>query len=164
MRVKLRVALRDFIVLALKKRHYSLGTRDCCTDAGFLDGLIHCPADMQALQRAKNEKRVVALGHYKHHALGTTRYVYCVFPTKLARIIQFDGRQGQLHIPFGTPEHPDCRGLTPEQLEGMDFKQLDLSDFIEDVTAKTTLPADNASDAPNAAHVEALFKKEAAYD
>ena len=143
---------------------YLLGTRDCCTDNGFLDGLIHCPAEMQPLQQAKNEKRVVELGHYKHHVFGTTRYVYCVFPTKLARIIQFDGRQGQLHIPFGTPKYPDCRGLTPEQLESMDFKQFDLSEFIQDVTDKTTLPADNASDTPNTAHVESMFDRGIPHD
>ena len=143
---------------------YWLGSRDCCTDNGFLDGLLQCPASMQPLQRAKNEKRVVDLGHYKHKKLGTTRYVYCVFPTKLARIIQFQGRQGQLHIPFGTPKYPDCRGLTPEQLEHMDFKQFDLSEFIEDVTNKTTLPADNASDAPNATHAQSLHEKGLPHD
>ena len=143
---------------------HPLGSRNCCTDSGFLDGLMHCPPEMQQLQRAKVEKRFIPLGDYWDDLYGSKRYVYCVFPTKLARIIQFQGRQGQLHIPFGTPKHPDCRGLTPEQLEHMDFKQFDLSEFIADVTNKTTLPADNASDAPNAIHAESLFEKGLPHD
>lgn len=143
---------------------YRLGLRDCCTDDGLLDGLIRCPSSMQVLQRAKNEKRVIALGRYKPHRFSNTRHVYCVFPTKLARIIQFYGRQGQLHILFGTPKHPDCRGLTPEQLESMHFDQLNLSEFIQDVRDKTRLPADNAQDGPNAARVESLFQQGRAHD
>lgn len=149
---------------ALKCVTHPLGTRDCCTDSGFLEGLMHCPPDMQLLQRAKVENRVIALGDYWDDVYGSKRYVYCVFPTQLARIIQFQGRQGQLHIPFGTPKHPDCRGLTPEQLEHMDFSQFDLSAFIQDVTQKTMLPADNASDAPNATHVESMFEKGVPHD
>lgn len=143
---------------------HPLGMRDCCTDTGFLDGLMQCPPDMQVLQRGNVEHRVIALGDYWDDVFGSKRYAFCVFPTKLARIIQFQGRQGQLHKSFGTPKHPDCSGLTPEQLEHMDFNQFDLSEFIQDVTNKTSLPADNAGDAPNATHVESLFQKGESHD
>jgi hypothetical protein len=143
---------------------YRLGLRNCCTDDGLLDGLIRCPASMQVLQRAKNEKRVIALGSYKPHRFSNVSYVYCVFPTKLARIIQYDGRQGQLHKMFGTPKYPDCSGLTPEQLESMDFAQFNLSEFIQDVTDKTSLPADNVAEAPNVAHVESLYQQGRSHD
>ena len=143
---------------------YRLGLRNCCTDDGLLDGLISCPASMQVLQRAKNEKRVIALGRYKPHRFSNDRHVYCVFPTKLARIIQYYGRQGQLHKLFGTPKHPDCSGLTPDQLESMNFSLFDLSEFIQDVKDKTSIPADNRGDAPNAAHVESLHQQGRAHD
>ena len=143
---------------------FPLGTRDCCTDKGFLEGLMHCPASMQVLQRAKVENRALALGHYKHHLLGTTHYAYCVFPTKLASIIQIQGRGAQLRIPFGTAEQPDCRGLTPKELEGIDFKALDLNAFIKEVTNKTMLPDSRAIDATNITHADALFKEGRAHD
>ena len=119
------------VVQTCKK--YPLGTRDCCTDRGFLDGLMHCPAAMQVLQRAKSEGRVVSLGHYTRHRAGSKHYVYCVFPSKLAGIVQIQGRGAQLHIPFGSAKAPDCRGLRPEELEKIDFKQLDLSAVLRDL-------------------------------
>jgi type-F conjugative transfer system pilin assembly protein TrbC len=108
-------------------KEYPLGARDCCTDGGFLEGLIHCPLDMQALQRAKHEHRVVSLGWYKRHKGGSRHYVYCIFPNKLAGIVQIQGRGAQLGISFGHAKAPNCRGLTPEELARIDFKRLDLS-------------------------------------
>ena len=148
----------------IKCESYPLGFRNCCTDDGLLDGLLSCPASMQVLQRAKNEKRVIPLGTYRPHRLSNVNWVYCVFPTKLARIIQRDGRQGQLHKTFGTPKYPDCSGLTPEQLERMDFSQFNLSEFIQDVKDKTSLPADNMGEAPNAVHVESLYQQGKSHD
>ena len=110
---------------------YPLGLRNCCTDKGFLDGLVHCPSDMQPLMRAKLEGRAFALGHYKHHVFGTTRYGYCVFPTKLSGVVQIQGRNQQLHISFGDAENPVCRGITPEELERIDFNALDLQDMVQ---------------------------------
>ncbi|MDF1931748.1 hypothetical protein PGH45_19140 [Legionella pneumophila] len=34
---------------------------------------------------------------------------------------------GQLGIPYGTAQYPDCRGLTPEELKRINFASLDLS-------------------------------------
>jgi hypothetical protein len=143
---------------------YPLSTRDCCTDKGFLEGLMHCPAEMRVLQRAKVDNRVVSLGHYKNHLLGKTRYVYCVFPTTLASIVQLQGRGAQLHIPFGTAKQPDCRGLMPHELERINFKALDLNAFIKEVTDKTTLPDNTAINSSNITHVDTLFREGRAYD
>lgn len=142
---------------------YILGARNCCTDNGFLE-LIHCPADMQVLQRAKFDHRVVMLGHYKHHLLGTTRYGHCVFPTRIAEIIQTQGRLQQLHISFGDAENPDCRGVTPEELERIDFKQLDLKEVVEELKNKKLLPESSDIDVLNKKHVNHLFEEKVAYD
>lgn len=143
---------------------YILNLRDCCTDAGFLDGLIHCPADMQVLQHAKVENRAVYLGHYKHHLLGTKRYVYCVFPTKLSGIVQIQGRYNQLHIPFGEAERPDCRGITPEELERINFQALDIHDLVDELTSKKKLPDTTELSNANEAHVRALEDKGVPHD
>lgn len=143
---------------------YPLGIRDCCTDKGFLDDLIHCPHDMQSLMRAKIEGRAFALGHYKHHILGTTRHGFCVFPTKLSGIVQIQGRNQQLHIPFGSAEKPNCRGITPEELEKIDFKALDLKDMVQELLNKKVLPDDKAIDEMNANHVNHLYNQGEAHD
>ena len=143
---------------------YPLGLRDCCADKGFLDGLIHCPSDMQALMRAKIEGRAFALGHYKHHVLGTKRYGYCVFPTKLSGIVQIQGRNQQLHISFGDAENPVCRGITPEELERIDFKALDLKDMVQELLDKKVLPEEKTIDAINTNHVANLYNQGGSHD
>ena len=143
---------------------YILNIRDCCTDDGFLDGLIHCPAEMQVLQRAKVEHRAVYLGHYKHHLLGTTRYVYCVFPSKLSGIVQIQGRYNQLQIPFGEAEKPNCRGITPEELERINFKALDLHELVDELVGKKALPEAGGISNANEAHIDKLNEKGVPYD
>ena len=143
---------------------YLLGTRDCCTDSGFLDNFMSCPSKMQALQRAKLDGRVRYLGHYKNNPLSKTRYAFCVFPTKLAAIVQLEGREGQLHIPFGTPKKPDCSGITPEQLERIDFKRLNLDPLVNELVSRPTLPASDSVDGSNTSHIEQLHEKGASHD
>lgn len=143
---------------------YILNLRDCCTDDGFLEGLIHCPLDMQVLQHAKLENRAVPLGHYKHHLLGTTRYVYCVFPTKLSGIVQIQGRYNQLHIPFGEAEKPNCRGITPEELERINFKALDIHELVDELTSKKNVPDPNGISNANEAHIKVLNDRGVPYD
>ena len=56
---------------------------------------------------------------------------YCVFDNKLARIIQYQGRSGQLGIGFGGASSPDCRGITVDELQKIDFNAMDYSDFTK---------------------------------
>lgn len=143
---------------------YMWGMRDCCTDNGFLDGIINCPRELQILQQAKHEHRVAYVGHYKPHRFSTTRYRYCVFPTKLAGIVQIQGRFAQLGIGFGSVWHPDCRGVTPEELERINFKALDLSEMVAELVGKKNLPQDATIDAVNSAHVNVMHDKGRAHD
>ncbi|MDP3706141.1 MAG: conjugal transfer protein TraN [Legionellaceae bacterium] len=143
---------------------YMWGMRDCCTDDGFLDGIINCPRELQVLQQAKREHRVAYVGHYKPHRFSTTRYRYCVFPTKLAGIVQIQGRFAQLGIGFGSVWHPDCRGVTPEELERINFKALDLSEMVAELVGKKNLPQDATIDAVNSVHVNAMHDKGRAHD
>ena len=143
---------------------YPLGFRDCCTDSGSLDWVIHCPWQLQQLQKAKLEHRAVYLGHYKPHRFSATHYGYCIFPTKLAGIVQIQGRYTQLGIGFGSIWHPDCRGVTPEELERINFKALDLSEMVAELVGKKNVPQDAAIDAVNSAHVNAMHDKGQAHD
>ncbi|RMW99878.1 type-F conjugative transfer system mating-pair stabilization protein TraN [Legionella jordanis] len=145
-------------------KKYPLGFRDCCTDSGWGDWVKHCPQDLQVLQRAKQENRVVYLGSYKNHKLGARHYTYCIFPTKLASIIQIQGRGGQLGIPYGTAEYPNCRGLTPEELERINFSALDLSPIQQELMARMALPNNGSINNANQSHIERLKQQGRAHD
>ena len=145
-------------------KKYPLGFRDCCTDSGWGDWVKQCPADLQVLQRAKYENRVVYLGSYKHHKLKARHYAFCIFPTKLASIVQIQGRGLQLGIPFGSAEYPNCRGLMPEELERINFASLDLSSIQQELVDRMALPNNAAIDNLNQSHVEKLHQQGKSHD
>ena len=62
-----------------------------------------------------------------------TRYrqTHCCFSGKLGRILQEQGR-AQLGIGWGSADQPNCRGFTPEEIEQIDWSQLDLSEYFQD--------------------------------
>ena len=119
---------------------YIAGSMDCCNAKGWGKWAIHCPKDMQNLLRAKSDGRAVYLGHYHKKKLSREHYAYCVFDTKLAGIIQIQGRLSQLGIGFGSAKSPMCSGLKPEWLESIDFSRLDLSAITNDLTSQFREP------------------------
>lgn len=144
---------------------FPLGARDCCEGEGFLEGIFHCPADLKELQRAKLENRAVLVGTYKEDLNLKKIYVYCVFPTKLAGILQIQGRLGQLGIGFGEPKNPLCdSGFKASLLERIDFKRLDLSSMVNDFKAKAQFKRleEVENDAKN--HAQDLHDKGEAHD
>ncbi len=142
---------------AMNCKSYPLGFRDCCTDSGWGDWVKNCPSDMQALQKAKDEARVVSLGKYKKHKLDLEyHHAYCIFPTKLSAIIQKEGRKAQLHIPFGKAKSPDCRGITPQELEHINFSKLNLSPIEQELMSRLHVPDSGTASTLNQAHIERL--------
>ena len=91
---------------------------------------------------AKADERAVSVGSYckkRIRFIGCVQRarVYCVFSTKLARIVQEQGRP-QLQAfgatgGWGTPENPRCEGFTPEEFQALDFSQIDFSEFFGDL-------------------------------
>ena len=79
------------------------------------------------------------VGSYCHtEALGACvekRQTYCCYISKLARIINVEGRK-QIGKSYGKPENPDCSGFSVSELESLDFSKMDLSEFYEDIVAK----------------------------
>lgn len=70
------------------------------------------------------------------------RESYCCFSSVVARIIQEQGRP-QLGMSFGSPESPQCEGLTPDQLARMDWSRIDLSEWIGMLNMTGNLPTIN---------------------
>ncbi len=63
---------------------------------------------------------------------------FCCFNSKLARIIHEQGRPQLTTLnSFGTPKEPNCRGFTPEEFQSIDFGQIDLTEYIDDISRST---------------------------
>jgi conjugal transfer mating pair stabilization protein TraN len=79
---------------------------------------------------------------WKHIGCVQKNKTFCCFNSKLARIFHqqgrkqlktFTGNQG-----FGTPNAPNCRGFTPEEFQSLDFSKIDLTEYIGEMTLKST--------------------------
>lgn len=124
-----------------------IGAKNCCgiSSSGWAEGIfLNCSDDEKELAKSKESNTAIDIGRYCHNeVLGvcTSHHrVYCVFDSKIARIVQNDGRKNQLGIGFGRvggdSANPDCRGVTPEELSRMKFDQMDFSPLYNDIRAK----------------------------
>jgi conjugal transfer mating pair stabilization protein TraN len=119
-----------------------LGFKNCCNDSGWgvdLD-LTQCTFEEQQLGLNRQAKVCHLVGSYcsNKNVLGfcdSKKETYCCFNSKLARILQEQGRP-QLGLGWGSPETPDCRGLTPMEIQSLDFGKMDLSEFYTDAMLK----------------------------
>lgn len=104
-----------------------------------------CKEDERLLSKYRKEStdRSHYVGEYcsKYLKLGFAKIciqkkqTYCVFNSKLARIIHEQGRP-QINIAWGGAKAPNCKGFTPEEFQKIDFSKLDLSEFYGDLEAK----------------------------
>lgn len=70
----------------------------------------------------------------------TERKNYCCFQSKLARVIQEQGR-AQLGLDFGTAKNPNCSGFTVAQFSQLDLSKMDFSEVFADFTSAVSLPS-----------------------
>lgn len=130
-------------------KKFAAGFSNCCKDSGWGQdvGLASCSSDEKALGKAKEKRLTVYVGEYcSKKVLGIClekKRGYCEFDSKLAQIVQQQGRSWQLGIGFGSGESPDCRGITPEELQKIDFSKVDFSAFYDDLHSGSDIPADN---------------------
>lgn len=133
---------------AISCRKAMAGFSNCCRDSGWGQdtGLASCSSEEKALGQAKTRKLTIYVGGYcAHKVLGVCterKEGYCQFDSKLAKIIQDQGRRGQLGKGFGKGESPDCRGLSVAELQQLDFSAINFADFYDDLENGTTLPED----------------------
>ena len=143
------VNVRAFTGKPVECRMAIAGFSNCCKDSGWGQGigLAHCDSEEKALGKAKEKLLTVYVGTYcSKKALGVwlqKKKDYCQFDSKLAQIVQAQGRKGQLGIGFGSGKHPDCRGITVEELQSLKFDRMDFSNFYSDLNAGTTIPSDS---------------------
>ncbi len=144
------IDVRAFTGQAKFCKKAAAGYSNCCKDSGWGQdiGLAKCSSDEKALAKAKTNKLTVSVGEFcSKKVLGVClekKRSYCQFDSKLAQIVQQQGRNGQLHISFGSSKHPDCRGITVDELQQIKFDQLDLTNFYEDLMNNQKIPDSSA--------------------
>lgn len=112
------IDVRAFTGQAKFCKKAAAGYSNCCKDSGWGQdiGLAKCSSDEKALAKAKTNKLTVSVGEFcSKKVLGVfleKKRSYCQFDSKLAQIVQQQGRNGQLHISFGSSKHPDA-GVSP---------------------------------------------------
>ncbi|EFS5057066.1 type-F conjugative transfer system mating-pair stabilization protein TraN [Salmonella enterica] len=126
------------------------GFSNCCKDGGWGQdvGLASCSSEEKALAKAKEDKLTVSVGEFcSKKVLGIClqkKRGYCQFDSKLAQIVQEQGRNGQLRIGFGSAKSPDCRGITVDELQRIQFDQLNFTNFYEDLMNNQKIPDNGA--------------------
>lgn len=119
---------------------------NCCNAHGWGQDwhLAHCNTTEKLLGSNRQHGTTIYVGRYcaqfmpwpLSHVCVAHKETYCSFDSKLGRIMQSQGRAGQLHIGFGTPQHPNCAGLTPQQLQIIDLSKINFTDFYTDINNK----------------------------
>ena len=140
------VNVRAFTGSAKFCKKFAAGFSSCCEDGGWGQdvGLAGCSSEEKALGKAKENKLTVSIGEFcSKKVLGVClekKRSYCQFDSKLAQIVQQQGRNGQLHIGFGKASSPDCRGITQTELQQIKFDKLDFSNFFDDLQKNKKIP------------------------
>lgn len=111
---------------------------DCCGDLAGLAtdiGLAGCSSEEKHLYKKRKDGKCHYIGMRSTKMGLEKEKVYCCFPTKLARIIQEEGRI-QLDLDWGDGECPNCEGFSLEEIKQLNFDTMDFSDFILEMHQK----------------------------
>lgn len=123
-----------------------VGSRNCCKEKGWANDLklAECNEQEKSLAKKREIKTCHLVGSYcAKKLLGMcleTKRSFCCFDSKISRIIHEQGR-GQLGISWGTAKLPNCQALSLEQLQQLNFDNIDLSEAYIDTINKVNLKA-----------------------
>lgn len=114
---------------------------------GLIQQIFTCKSAMseeeKALPNRLNANLCIYVGEYcskQVKILGvklcrTKKKTYCCFNSTLARIINTEGNK-QLGRNMGDPKGATCNGFTIDEFGKLDLSKMDLTEFVEEVTAK----------------------------
>lgn len=149
--------LRNFAIIFKGQHRWCtrnfLDFRDCCGSGrgwGVTLHLSSCDAAEIELRTLRDKRLCVQVGTYcaerdKIFNLCIRKKTgFCCYGSKIARLLQEHGR-AQLGMNFGTPESPDCNGLSAEQLARIDFSRINFSELFEDMRSHTVVKGPNQS-------------------
>lgn len=149
-----------------------VGFKNCCERSGWgLDLIAHCSDDEKELYDKRNKSLTVSIGEYCANRFEfpggsvclSTHQVDCVFGSKLAKIVQNQGRREQLQISFGDvagdESHPDCRGITVDELSKINFSKIDFQEVYQDIKDHVQFPGKGNTENAIAARVKEFYEK-----
>lgn len=119
-----------------------VGFSNCCAEKGWGQdvGLTSCSGAEKQLHFDRKAKKAIKVGRYcsgpEPFPCVVHSQVFCVFNSKIAKILQEQGRNGQLHIDFGNAKEPNCQGMTAEQLQALNLSVINFKDIIDDEIGK----------------------------
>lgn len=97
-----------------------------------------CTKDEDILAEMRGKNLCEYIGKTTTKKMGVTTVVkrhFCCFGNLLDKVVQREGRK-QLGKSFGTGDNPDCRGLTLDEIQRINWELIDFSEFIEDLKVK----------------------------
>lgn len=111
---------------------------------------------------ANSSGRCVDLGEFcKEKWLGKCvqkQRSFCCFNSQLAKIINEQGRlqlkafQSLPNRGFGDRGNPQCRGFTPEEFQALDFSNIDLTEYYEELIHKSQAEMESTMEQMTAEH------------
>ncbi len=104
-----------------------------------LSGLIGCNDEEKNLAIKRDAQLCVDIGEYCSestpiiHICIQHTHTYCCFNSQLAEAINVQGK-AQLGISMGTPQNPNCGGLTVAQFQSINLSTMNLSAFQSEIS------------------------------
>lgn len=122
------------------------GFKDCCGKQGGWGvnlNLSGCNAEDQALAQKRAKNLCIEVGTFcAEKALGVCirkKTSFCCFDSKMSRIFHEQGRP-QLGLGFGDGQNPQCRGLSIDEVQRIDFSKIDLSEIHQEILKNLKVP------------------------
>lgn len=126
-----------------KCEEWPLGTKNCCSDDGWLLSVFGCSATEKILAEQRAARLTHFVGDYcsndSFFGCLTNEETYCTFRSRFARVLQQQAR-AQLGIGWGSAEDPDCRSLSIEEIQQLDFSRINLSELYGDMVNQANTP------------------------
>jgi conjugal transfer mating pair stabilization protein TraN len=101
-----------------------------------------CSKDEHILSEKKQANLCVYATRETKKKLGVTvltKHHHCCFSNIIEKVVQVEARK-QLGMSFANGSSPNCRGLTLQELDKVDFSKMDLSEFSAEMMKKVTIP------------------------
>jgi len=123
---------------------------NCCRDDGWGQNIMgaSCSSEEKELMAMQEKKLCHFVGSFcskKMAILGKcmeNKKAYCCFNSKISRVIMQQGKN-QLGKEWGSPETPECRGFTADELAKLQFNKMDLNEIAIDIEAQVQVPDKN---------------------
>lgn len=111
---------------------------NCCKISGWGTklGIVQCSPESKNLAKKRKEKKCIEVGAYcASKFLGLCvikRTAFCCYDSIVGKLLNQEAKQ-QLHKNNGTSEHPQCDGLSLEEIHKVDFNKTNFTEFYDQI-------------------------------